>query len=177
MPISVKTNQLTGPAVTGNSATTDPGFQPKALMIWNGLQTATGATADAQFNLGFASSTTTEVNYGYNSDDNVATSDVVRVFTSANDIVRNCTSGTVTTNIAASLNSFNATGFTPNWNTVTTANPLFNHLALGSGYYQCQIRYVHPCDDRVDPGSHRYWLSTGYCDFHRKPQTWCWGSQ
>lgn len=131
MSMSVKTNQLTGPAVTGNSATTDPGFQPKALMLWNGLQTASGAVADAQFNLGFASSTTTEVNASYNSDDNLASSDVVRCYTSAVDIIRTCTAGAATVNIAASLNSFNATGFTPNWGTLTTVSPLFNYLALG----------------------------------------------
>jgi hypothetical protein len=130
MSLSAKTNQLTGPAVTGNQATTDPGFQSKGLLIFNGLQTATGATADAQFNIGFASSTTTEKAVGYNSDDNVATSDSVRVLNTAR-LIDVKTAGTTTNNIVADLTSLDATGFTSGWSTLTTTSPLFNYLALG----------------------------------------------
>lgn len=130
MAISAKTNLLTGPAVSGNSATTDPGFQPKAIMVWNGIQTAVGAVADAQFSLGVATSTTTETAAGWNSDDNVATSDVVRFFNTARTNV-NFTSGTTTTNLVADLNAFDASGFTLNWATLVTASPLYNYLAIG----------------------------------------------
>lgn len=130
MALSAKTNQLTGPAVTGNSASTDPGFQPKALITWNGLQTAAGAAADAQFSLGVASSTTTENAAGYNSADTVTTSDTVRYFNTARLGV-NFAAGTVTTNLVYDLTSFDATGFTLNWATLGTTNPLFNYLALG----------------------------------------------
>lgn len=130
MALSTKTNQLTGPAVTGNSATTDPGFQPKALFMWSGLQTTTGATADAQWTLGVTSSTTTETAAGYNADDNVASSDASRYFNTARLLV-SLTAGTATANNIADLTSFDATGFTTNWPTLTTASPLYNYLVLG----------------------------------------------
>ena len=130
MALSVKTNQLTGPASTGDSATTDPGFQPKGLIIFKGLQTAAGGAQDAQWSLGVASSSTTERGAGWNSDDNTASSDVVRYF-STTEIVRNLTAGTTTANITATLTSFDATGFTPNWGTLTTTSPKFNYFAFG----------------------------------------------
>lgn len=130
MALTAKTNTLTGPSSTGNSATTDPGFQPKALMIWSGLQTATGAVADAQFGFGVASSTTTENVGGYNSDNGTASSDVVRVFNTAH-LIQQYTAGTTTLNVNASLTSFDATGYTLNWETLTTTSPKYNYLALG----------------------------------------------
>lgn len=130
MALSAKTNALVGPLTTGDSATTDPGFQPKGLFVWNGLQTALGALADAQFSLGVASSNTTERTAGYNSDDNVASSDVVRNFNTSN-ILQNLTSGTTTTNNAATLTSFDANGFTLNWGTLNTVLPDYNYFALG----------------------------------------------
>jgi len=130
MAISVKTNNLTGPASTGNSSSTDPGFQPKGLLIWNGVQTATGASSDAQFSIGVASSTTTENSGGYNSNDASASSDVVRIF-STTDVIRNTTAGATTLNLVATLTSFDATGFTLNWGTLATTSPLYNYLALG----------------------------------------------
>lgn len=130
MGLSTKTNQLTGPAVTGDSATTDPGFQPKALFIFNGLQTTAGGAADAQWNLGVASSTTTERSAGWNSDHNTASSDVARQF-STTELIHNQTAGTVTDNVTATLTSFDATGFTPNFGTLTTVSPLYNYLAIG----------------------------------------------
>lgn len=128
--VEAKANQLTGPAATGNNATTDPGIQPKALFIWNGLQTATGAIADAQFNLGVASSTTTETAGGYNSDDNVATSDAVRITNTAR-LINSTAAGTATNNLVADLTSFDFTGFTMNWSTLSTTSPLYNYLVIG----------------------------------------------
>lgn len=130
MAVSAKTNQLLGPAITGDSATTDPGFLPKGLFIWNGLQTVVGSLADAQLSFGVASSNITEKSAGYNSDDNVATSDVVRTFRTG-DIIRNYTSGTTTSNLAATFTSFDATGFTLNWGDVTLPLAAYNYLAFG----------------------------------------------
>jgi len=130
MAISVKTNALIGPAVTGDSATTDPGFQPKGLIIFNGLQTALGGATDAQWNLGVAGSTTTERSAGWNSDNGTASSDVARQF-STTQIIHNQTAGTATDNLTATLTSFDATGFTLNFGTLTTTSPIYNYLALG----------------------------------------------
>lgn len=131
MALSVKTNQLTGPAVTGDSGTTDPGFQPKGLFIFNGLQTADGAATDAQWNLGVTDATaTTERTAGWNSDDNTASSDVVRHFRNG-EVIRNTTAGTTTGQITAELTSLDATGFTLNWTTVAVSSAKYNYLALG----------------------------------------------
>lgn len=130
MALDAKTNMLTGPASTGTSATTDPGFQPKGLIIFNGIQAAAGAVASAQWSLGVASSTTTETMGGFNSLDNAASSDVVRTYNTSRFMV-NHTSGTVTNNLVADLSSFNATGFTPNFAVLTTTSPVYNYLALG----------------------------------------------
>ena len=130
MAISVKTNALVGPAVAGDSATTDPGFQPKGLILWSGLQTAIGSLADAQWSLGVAGSSTTERSAGWNSDDGTASSDNVRYF-STTEILKNMTAGSVTVNNAATLASFDATGFTTNWATLNTALPEYNYFALG----------------------------------------------
>lgn len=130
MGISVKANHLAGPGVTGNSATVDPGFQPKALIAWNGLQAAPGAAANAQFYIGMSSSSTTERGAGYNSTDNNITSDTVRTFSGTRPNLA-FTSGTTTANIGNTLTSFDATGFTLNWDILTTTSPLFNYLAIG----------------------------------------------
>ncbi len=130
MALTAKTNTLTGPSSTGSSATTDPGFQPSALFAWSGLQTSTGGVADAQWSLGVAGSSTTELMAGKNSDDNTASSDVSRVFQTTT-FIRNLTAGTNTTNVDATLTSFDASGFTLNFNTLTTTSPIYNYLALG----------------------------------------------
>lgn len=130
MALSTKTNQLTGPGTTGDAATTDPGFQPKALVIFTGLQTADGNSIDAQWSLGVASSSTTERGAGWSSDHNTASSDVVRYF-STTEIIRLMTAGTTTSNVIATLTSLDATGFTPNFGTLTTTSPKYNYWALG----------------------------------------------
>lgn len=130
MALSAKTNQITGGAATGDAATTDPGFQPKALLIFNGLQTADGAVADAQWNLGVAGSNATERSAGWNSDDNTASSDVCRQF-STTECIHVQTAGTITDNVTATLTSFDVTGFTLNFTTLVTASPKYNYLALG----------------------------------------------
>jgi hypothetical protein len=131
MSVSVKTNQLTGPASTGNNATTDPGFQPKALIVWNGLQTATGAVANAQWSLGMASDAVgSEGVLGTSSVDAAVTSAGTRIYSSG-EMIRSCTQGTTTDILRANVNAIGATGFTLNWTTLGTASPLYNYLALG----------------------------------------------
>lgn len=130
MGLSTKANQLTGPTATGNQSTTDPGFQPKALFTWHGLQTANGAIADAQFTIGVGDTANTERAAGYNSDDAVTTSDSVRHFRTG-DIIRSYAAGTTTSNLAAVLTTMDATGFTLNWGDVTLNSALYNYLAIG----------------------------------------------
>lgn len=130
MAVTVKANQITGPGATGSFATTDPGFQPSMVLQWNGLQTATGATADAQFNLGFATGGAAEISAGYNSDDNVASSDVVRSINTTNWL-RTFTAGTTTANVSADFTSMDASGFTQSFATLTTTSPLLDYLAVG----------------------------------------------
>ena len=130
MALNTKTNQLTGGASTGTLASTDPGFQPKALFVWMGLNTATGAAADAQHSLGYAGSSTTERVAGYNSDDNLTVSDITTAI-EADKIASLYTRGTTTQNVSAILTSLDATGFTLNWTTLTTTSPLYNYLAIG----------------------------------------------
>lgn len=130
MALSAKTNQLTGPGATGNAATTDPGFEPKALIIWNSLQTSIGAIADMQSNIGVASSASDEVGTGYTSNDNQAAGDCSRVIDTG-AILTALNAGANTVNLKANVNSFDATGFTLNWTTLSTTSPLFDYLALG----------------------------------------------
>lgn len=130
MALSTKTNQLTGGASTGTLASTDPGFQPKALFVWMGLNTATGAAEDAQFSLGYAGSSTTERVAGYNSDDNLTVADLVMNI-EADKIASLYTRGSTTQNVSAILTSLDATGFTLDWTTLTTTSPLYNYLAIG----------------------------------------------
>lgn len=130
MAVSAKANQITGAATTGTQGITDPGFTPKVLMILLGLQTAAGAAVNAQFNLGVATSTSDEQFAGYNSVDAAPTSDVVRVLNSG-DLLRLFAAGTTTTDLRASLNSMDASGFTFNWGAMTTTSPKVNYLAIG----------------------------------------------
>lgn len=131
MSVSTKANQLTGPASTGNSSTTDPGFTPKALLMWAGLQTASGAKSQAQFSLGVAGSGSTEIEAGYNSDDVVTTSDATRNIQIANRILRLDTAGTSTENVGVNFTSFDATGFSNNFVALSTVSPLYQYLAIG----------------------------------------------
>lgn len=128
--VSAKTGQLAGGTTTGNLATTNPGLQPKALIAWNGLQTSNGAVADTQFSFGFGDTTATRRNAGYNSDDNLATSDADRWFRNG-DIIRNYIAGSTTSTLAASLTSLDPTGFTLNWGDVTVTSALYNYMAIG----------------------------------------------
>lgn len=130
MGLSVKVNQLTGPGATGSAATTDPGFQPAGILLWNPLATATGATAGANFNIGFGTASTARNHMGYSSTDAAATSAAGRSLSTVH-VLRAATSGTSTANLSADLTSLDATGFTLNWGTLTTTSPLFNYLALG----------------------------------------------
>lgn len=129
MAFSSKTNQLTGGSSTGNLASTDPGFQPKALFTFAGLQTSDGAATDAQWSLGVSDGTNTR-SAGWNSDHNTASSDVTRYFSSTEQL-RLMTAGSITANVTSTLTSLDATGFTQNWTTLTTTSPKYNYLALG----------------------------------------------
>lgn len=127
---STKTSQQTGAGATGSQSVTDPAFLPKALVVWNGLQTSSGGSTDAQWSLGVASDEFSEISAGFNSDDGTASSDVVRHLVS-DKIIQNYTSGSTTLNISASLNNTNGSGFVLQWTDLTTTSPLFNYLAIG----------------------------------------------
>jgi hypothetical protein len=127
---SAKTNQIVGPAATGDAATTDPGFQPSALFMWGGAQAATGGASNAEFSLGVAASSTSDMSAGYNSLDVATTSDTVRVTNTA-AIMDLRDVGATTNRQVATLTSLDATGFTPNFTTLDVVNPLYNYLTLG----------------------------------------------
>lgn len=155
--VEAKTAQLAGATVTGQQKVTSPAMQPKALIITHGLQTAAGAAADAQFTLGFGDTAGNERAAGYNSDDNVATSDASRHFRTG-DIIRSYVAGATTSNLAASLDQLDRTGFSPNWGDVTLASALYNYLAIG-GQDITQVKAgsfaldtVNATQDVTDPG-------------------------
>lgn len=131
MPLSVRTNQITGPAATGNVSYTDPGFTPKLLLQWNGLNTATGATADAQWSLGAANSAAGEISAGYNSKNALSTNSQAGRNFRQNRVGALATAGTATDNVVNDVVSFDTNGFTLAWTTLTTTSPLHNYLALG----------------------------------------------
>lgn len=150
MALSAKTNQLTGASSTGDQALTDPGFQPKALLTFHGLQTAAGAVANAQMAVGLGAADGTEKAAGYNSADNVGTTDSTRFFRTG-DIIRAYAAGTITSNLAAVLKQMDASGFTLTWGDVTLSNALYNYLAIGG-------------DDITNVYASHYALNTGTGD-------------
>lgn len=131
MALSVKVNQIAGKSTgTGAFSTTDPGFQPKGLILTSSLQTTAGAIADVQFSLGVANSGTTERMAGYNADDNVATSDTSRVFL-VGDVLELLTAGATGVQNLAGFTSFDANGFSLNYAVNTLPDALLNYITFG----------------------------------------------
>lgn len=130
MALESKTNQATGSATAAALAVTGLGFQPKALLIWAGLQQSAGATADAQLSLGIASSTSAERSGGFNSVDNATSADLANVYNESN-IIYLTQAGTTTLESAANLSAIGADGFTLSWSSVVTNLLKYNYLAFG----------------------------------------------
>lgn len=106
------------PTVTGNSATTSSGFQPRGLFLFSASSTNNGALNSAGgMSLGSGTTTASSTAIWYqnfnvdSSDDNMhATSSLIAV-----ELDRSST-----INAQASLVSLDATGYTLNWKKVTT---------------------------------------------------------
>lgn len=128
--LTAKANQVAGASSTGSQTISDPGFQPKAIIVMNGQQASTGGAANAQMNVGIATPYTTQFSSGYNSLDNVGTSDITR-YNSSTNIINTLDAGATTNALIAPLTAFTNSGFTLNWTTLDTASPLLNYLALG----------------------------------------------
>lgn len=126
-----KTNQITGAAALGSQVVSDPGFQPSALFLWFGRQTANGASSDTQFGLSFSTDAQGSVITYYNSNDAVTTSDTVvgHGFPEAM-LSTNAGSATLNANVAT-VSAINGDGFTLDWDVLGLPSSLVNYLAIG----------------------------------------------
>jgi hypothetical protein len=128
MPFSVKKGTFTAPAVAG-TITVTPGFQIKALIVFGNNQTAEGIAAGQVGSYGLASGTAAgkQRALGWNSDDNVATTDTARMWTDAIIGVPDLAGGTL---IRGVLSAIGATTFDINF-TTTVSGAIFHYIALG----------------------------------------------
>ncbi len=122
MALSVKVGVLDAKTgSTGNQAYTGVGFQPKASLFFNNRTTATGNVAGAGINIGVSGTAAEDILGGYNSADNVATTDIVRSLRN-NRVYESLPYGSSSADSAATLTSNDADGWT------------FNYTTVGSGY-------------------------------------------
>lgn len=148
--LSVKTNQLAGPSGVASQSTTDPGFTPKALFVWNGLQASTGFTSNSQFNMSMSSASAAH-SAGYNSLDSAAAQDSV-ISLRSGETIRALSAGNTISAWIANLTSLDTNGFTHDFTRVTTLaqDGLYDYFAIGG-------------DDikEVAPGSFAFNTTTG----------------
>lgn len=133
MSLSVKAGSFDTPTVTGNQAITGVGFQPKfVLFIFGRAQDADAATLI--MGLGAAVSSTARGAVVTRDDDNRATASVgtlVRRGLETDQCLIEVTGTTPTTVKRADFVSFDADGFTINWQTIDANDREIHYLCLG----------------------------------------------
>lgn len=117
---------------TGAQTIGGVGFQPKALIFLNTLQTAVGnLSGSVSYGVGFAASSTGGVTGGAVSLFSLASSvaDTSTLASTTREIV--ILSAVATVGGAADVTSFDADGFTLNWLTANATAYLINYIAIG----------------------------------------------
>lgn len=129
MALSAQVSSITARTTAGNQTATGVGFQPKLLMMFGSRTTAAGSVAGMSFGLGYGDSAANETFTGFNSADNVATTDTVRSVLS-NKIFSSSVPGDATEDCSASLTGFNGDGWELNYSAASSA---FNVGCLAMG--------------------------------------------
>lgn len=121
---------MTAPAGTGNSATTAPGFAPKAVIFWTDAATASGDAADLWGSFGFGDGTGAHSFCSFWAfTNNVSTTAFSRGDVSGSCVAVN--NGAGTSLLRASLSAFSASGFTLNYSVNTVSGTIIHYLAIG----------------------------------------------
>lgn len=130
MALNVKVGAITAKdGTTGAQAYTGVGFQPKGTIFLNSRQTAVGNVAGAGINIGIAGINAEDILGGYNSADNVATTDIIRSLRN-NRIYESLPYGSSSADSAATLTTNDADGWTMNFTTVGAAYKI-PYLTIG----------------------------------------------
>lgn len=129
MALNAQVAAITANTLAGGQTTSGVGFQPKLLMMLGSRTTTAGSIAGASFGLGYGDVVHNETFVGFNSADNVATTDAVRT-TLNTRIFQASPPGDATEDCSASLTSFNSDGWQLNYNAASSAFNL-GYLALG----------------------------------------------
>lgn len=117
---------------TGTKSTTGVGFLPTALLTSSVNNTASASLAThARLSIGAASSTTARKGVWMGNEDAAGTS-VVDHIQSSDTLLIMGTEGTPTVNAEADLASFDADGFTLDWESADGTSREFVYLAMGS---------------------------------------------
>lgn len=133
MAFQTKMGSIVLPTSAGSIRVENIPFQPKALIMWNTRQTATGFANDSSFNVGFAASATQRVSSSIRSLDATAaaTATSVRLATETFCLVPAITAGAAK-EMTLDLASMNNDGFTLTLATPgATAAYIAHYLALG----------------------------------------------
>ena len=131
MAVAVKVGSFVKDTTTGAhaQAVTGLGFQPKAIIFFSSMQTATGIGADANCMIGFSDGTNHKC-CAMSSDDTAATSLSSNSLNSLNCIVI-LQNGTTTIDSAGDINTFDSDGFTVGWNSASATQFIISYIAVG----------------------------------------------
>ena len=131
MTIFAKVGSFVKDATTGAhaQAVTGLGFQPKAVIFFSAMQTATGIVADASPMIGFSDGTTHKC-VAMSSNDAATTSLSSNSFNSLNCIVI-LLNGSTTIDSAGDINTFDSDGFTVGWNSASATQFIIGYIAVG----------------------------------------------
>lgn len=130
MALSAKVSNFTAKTgSTGSMAVTGVGFQPKASLFFNNRTTTPGDVAGAGINMGYSGQSAADLLGGYNSADNVATTDIVRSLRT-NRIYESLPYGSSSADSACSLTTIGSDGWTFNFTAVAAAYKI-PYMALG----------------------------------------------
>lgn len=114
---------------TGSQSTTGIGFKPKAVLTFNSRATAAGSVAGAGVNFGFTDTAANDISGGYNSADNVATTDIVRTLRN-NRWYGTLPYGSSSGDSNATVTTLDNDGWTLNYNAVAAGYKI-PYLAIG----------------------------------------------
>ena len=131
MATSAKVGSFVKDATTGahQQQVTGVGFQPKAIIFFSNMQTATGISADANAMIGISDGTTHKC-AALSDNDAAGTSTAANMLHSTNciAIIQN---GVTTTDSLGDIDSFDSDGFTIGWNSASATQFIISYIAFG----------------------------------------------
>lgn len=131
MVLSFKVGTFQSIAGTGNQSITGVGFTPKALIIWtHELNSLNSFSSDAAFDIGIASSTSSEHYQGMYNFDASGSADCTETKSDTNLIYFDFNIDNVA-DTKADLITLGSDGFTLNWTQNTAGSTRFNYIAIG----------------------------------------------